>query len=114
MVTPIEGNRQTPQVFDTLKTREDFIIPSRASKLGQDSDQDLQGTSVQVVQNIAKAQEAQVEKLRFKGESQVEQFRGNLSGRRLNQVSNERNLSRLPGEVRAFNPQRDTATIYFP
>jgi hypothetical protein len=110
MVAPIEGPRQNPQIFDTLKTRKDFLIPPRASKLGEESNQSNQGSSVRVVQNIAKAQEAQIEQLRFKGESQVEQFRGTLSGRPLAQALNEPNLSRLPGEVRAFDPQRDNPT----
>ena len=103
---PLSGQR--PQLISR------FEVPqaNQVAKVGQAAEPErtvgtaVQGVSTQVAQKIFEAQ-----RLNFPSESPIGRFRGDVTGRGVNEVSGGQGISRLPKQVRPFNPSDPSGVI---
>ena len=103
---PLSGQR--PQLISR------FEVPqaNQVAKVGQAAEPErtvgtaVQGVSTQVAQKIFEAQ-----RLNFPSESPIGRFRGDVTGRGVNEVSGGQGISRLPKQVRPFDPSDPSGVI---
>lgn len=102
---PLTGQR--PQLISR------FELPqNQPTKVGQPVEPErttgtaVQGPSTQVAQRIFEAQ-----RLNFPTESAVGRFRGDVTGRGVGDVSGGQGISRLPKQVRPFDPSAPSGVI---
>lgn len=103
---PLTGQR--PQLI----SRFEITQANQTAKVGQSAEPErttgtaVQGPSTQVAQRIFEAQ-----RLNFPSEGPIGQFRGDVTGRGVSDVSGGQGISRLPRQVRPFDPSAPSAVI---